>query len=118
MLEAEVLGKPKKVIAKLYENNDGKWKYAGIETGLENGIKSGKGDKGGTATRGSETDFATTVYKGQMWQRDFVHRWGLTKPEHLKVVFIADYGNNKLITDEVFIIVDGTLSSELLHRVK
>jgi hypothetical protein len=96
LLSAEVAGTPERVTVEIPE-------AAGYQTLL-------------TAT-GTKNPQGETIYRGELWDKSMLNRWGKSKPRQITFRFTAEYeGGVEKIYEET-VIVDNTTDFWLLHRL-
>lgn len=137
VLTAEVSGKPVKVTASIPEMA-GKVRVVTLKAAGRSSEVAGRagaagaggfggsdapaafgdfGDFGGSGALGHFGGFGGRIYEGAMWQPDFSHIFGVSRPKPLTVVFTAYYAGGKTKSFAAPVIVDGSSAQSLLHRI-
>ncbi|HZK01758.1 MAG TPA: hypothetical protein VFC96_02730 [Anaerovoracaceae bacterium] len=57
------------------------------------------------------------VYKGELWDKNMINKWGRNKPLELTFIFRAEYSGGMAKTFEEKVIVDSNTDYWLLHRL-
>lgn len=96
ILTADVAGRPQKVTAQILGD-------AGYETVL--------------ASSGKKNPQGETIYKGELWDRTMLNRWGKSKPQQVHFRFTAEYEVGVTKTFDDWVIVDNNTDYWLLHRL-
>ena len=122
VLTAEVSGKPVKVTASIPEMA-GKVRVVTLKAAGRSSEVAGRagaagaGGFGGSGAPGHFGGFGGQIYEGAMWQPDFSHIFGVSRPKPLTVVFTAYYAGGKTKSFAAPVIVDGSSAHSLLHRI-
>jgi hypothetical protein len=104
MLEAETEGNPSIVRVKIYSFTP---QGAPVDTGYTTTLtKSGqKGKEGGD------------LWKGSLWDKGMINKWGRKTPQPLLFKFTAEYPAGKTKEDQATIIIDSQQDYWQLHRL-
>lgn len=103
MLTANLVGTIQSVKAELYAHNGSSWTKTRYSANLTT-----TGAKDGNAT----------VYKGTLYNKDFITKYGGKTPHRLKIVFTGSFSGGNTKTDEVEVIIDNSTPWSTAHLKK
>ncbi|MGI6751854.1 MAG: Athe_2463 domain-containing protein [Anaerovoracaceae bacterium] len=78
---------------------------------------TGEGYSTSLTQTGSRNEEGDIIYKGSLWDRNMINRWGRKAPEQLTFRFTAFYSGGSIKTHDVNIIVDSKDDYWMLHRL-